>query len=133
MRIIVDVCVWIRALISDSFHGYLRTALAPHILLVSKDLLAELKSKARDPRFIGRFASLDEEKLLEYIENNSIKIDVPFTVKVCRDPNDDYLLALALAGEADILLTNDKDLLSMRCFGNTWIMNVAEFSLITNH
>jgi uncharacterized protein len=30
---------------------------------------------------------------------------------VVRDPRDDYLLALALAGRADAIVTGDKDLL----------------------
>jgi hypothetical protein len=33
---------------------------------------------------------------------------------VCRDPNDDYLLALAAAAAANVLVTRDEDLLVLR-------------------
>jgi len=36
--------------------------------------------------------------------------DVP---QVCRDPDDDYLIAFALACNADVLVTGDDDLLSI--------------------
>jgi predicted nucleic acid-binding protein len=42
-------------------------------------------------------------------------------------PVDDYLLALAVAGSADVLVTRDEDLLTLRKYGNTEIIYVAEF------
>jgi len=48
-------------------------------------------------------------------------------VKVCRDPNDDFLLALATVGQADVLVTRDEDLLTLRAHGRTEIIHVAEF------
>jgi putative PIN family toxin of toxin-antitoxin system len=35
-------------------------------------------------------------------------------LRVCRDPSDDAYLSLALAAQADVLLTGDHDLLSIR-------------------
>lgn len=48
-------------------------------------------------------------------------------VHVCRDPNDDFLLALAAAAQADVLVTRDEDLLALRSYGHTEIIHVAEF------
>jgi predicted nucleic acid-binding protein len=48
-------------------------------------------------------------------------------VKVCRDPDDDFLLALAVAGQAEVLVTRDEDLLALRTQGRTEIIHVAEF------
>ena len=47
-------------------------------------------------------------------------------VTVCRDPNDDFLLALATAGQADVLVTRDEDLLTLRSYGQTEVIHVAE-------
>ena len=45
-------------------------------------------------------------------------------IDLCRDPMDNFLLALAQAGEADFLVTGDKaDLLSMQQHGRTRIIN----------
>jgi len=46
---------------------------------------------------------------------------------VCRDPSDDYLLALAVESQADALVTRDEDLLLLRRHGRTEIIHVAAF------
>jgi predicted nucleic acid-binding protein len=50
------------------------------------------------------------------------------SVTVCRDPHDNYLLALAAVGSADFLVTGDKrDLLSLGHYKGTRIMTVRDF------
>jgi len=46
---------------------------------------------------------------------------------VCRDPKDNFLLSLSLDGNADFLLTGDKDLLDLSKFGETYIVTIADF------
>ena len=45
----------------------------------------------------------------------------------CRDPNDDYVLALALAGSAEIILTEDQDLLVLDPWRGIRIMRLFQF------
>ena len=50
-------------------------------------------------------------------------------IDLCRDPMDNFLLALAEAGEADYLVTGDKaDLLCMRKHRMTRIVAVRQFA-----
>jgi predicted nucleic acid-binding protein len=52
-------------------------------------------------------------------------------VKVSNDPADDFLLAIASAGQADYLVTNDrKDLLSLKRYGNTRIVTLREMLVV---
>lgn len=44
------------------------------------------------------------------------KINLVSTVSICRDPKDNYLLALAKDAHADYLITGDKDLLVINKF-----------------
>jgi len=46
---------------------------------------------------------------------------------ICRDPSDDYLLALAKSAIADLLVTRDEDLLVLKKHGKTEIVHIAEF------
>lgn len=46
----------------------------------------------------------------------------------CRDPDDSYLLAMARDGDADFLVTNDKDLLCLSPFGKCEIVTPEEFA-----
>lgn len=54
-------------------------------------------------------------------------IEVTDSVNICRDPNDDFLLALAKTGKADYLLTGDKDLLELKNIGKTKIITISDF------
>ncbi len=51
------------------------------------------------------------------------KLDAP----ICRDSNDDNVLACSLAAETDYLVTGDADLLDLRPFRNTLIISPRDF------
>ena len=48
-------------------------------------------------------------------------------VKFCRDPKDDHLLALAIDGHAEYLITGDNDLLVVGSFHAVRILSPADF------
>jgi putative PIN family toxin of toxin-antitoxin system len=48
-------------------------------------------------------------------------------VSLCSDPQDNHLLALALDGKAQYLITGDKDLLVLGAFRDTLIVTPAGF------
>jgi putative PIN family toxin of toxin-antitoxin system len=50
-----------------------------------------------------------------------------FETPICRDSNDDKVLACSLAAEADYLVTGDADLLDLRSFQNTLIISPRDF------
>ena len=54
-------------------------------------------------------------------------IEVEGSVSVCRNTEDDFLLALAKDGKADYLITGDRDLLILEKFGKTKIKTFVVF------
>jgi len=46
--------------------------------------------------------------------------------QVCRDPDDDNILAAALGGNCDCIITGDKDLLTLKSFAGITIVDPAE-------
>lgn len=60
-------------------------------------------------------------------------IKVESIVTICRDPKDNFLLALAKDGKAGYLLTGDKDLLDLIKFGKTKIKTITAFIDETKH
>jgi uncharacterized protein len=54
-------------------------------------------------------------------------VEVKENVTICRDPKDNFLLALAQTSKATHLITGDKDLLSLKSFGKTKILTIAAF------
>jgi predicted nucleic acid-binding protein len=54
-------------------------------------------------------------------------IPVKTIVTQCRDPKDNFLLELAIDGNAHFLLTGDNDLLDIKQIGKTSIIKVQDF------
>lgn len=66
-------------------------------------------------------------KLILDILPNAEMIDVTQVAQVSRDPNDDMFIALAVAGNASCIVTEDKDLLVLNPFGSLQILNTESF------
>ena len=48
---------------------------------------------------------------------------VALTKRICRDPDDDIVLATAVAGRVDLVITGDDDLLVLKTFGGIRIFS----------
>jgi len=87
-------------------------ALVNGILVHSKETFTEFSEVFTRPKF-DKYISLDERlAAISQMELMSQLIDVNVPVIACRDPKDDKFLALALAIDADCIITGDEDLLS---------------------
>jgi uncharacterized protein len=127
-RIIIDTNLWISFLITKDYtklDEILFTKKA--ILIFSQELLDEFLEVTKRPKFRRFFSTEDIETLLETIEEYAIFIEVKSIVKICRDPKDNFLLALAKDGKATILLSGDKDLVTLGKFGKTNILTMSDF------
>ena len=49
---------------------------------------------------------------------------------ICRDANDDYVLACAAEAKADFLVTGDDDLLTLVSYGKTKIIRPRDFEIL---
>lgn len=88
-------------------------------LLTSEPLLAELADVLLRDKFAGvmRQAGLAGSQLVEDIVRIAYIVEPASLPRpVCRDPEDDVVLATALAGRADIIVSGDKDLLVLGSF-----------------
>jgi len=81
------------------------------------------------PKFYRFFNEEHIQLALEIIEMNGLFVSTNSLVNDCRDAKDNYLLSLAIDGNAGYLLTGDKDLLVLNKIGNTYIKTISEFSV----
>lgn len=51
----------------------------------------------------------------------------PISPPACRDPDDDVVLATAAAGDADVIVTGDEDLLVLKRHGRIRILSPRQF------
>lgn len=67
-----------------------------------------------------------EEALRRMLER-SIRVVIHGTVHLCRDPSDDKFLECAERVPADLIITGDKDLLTLKSHQSTRIITPAEY------
>lgn len=86
-------------------------------LFVSKDTLAEVRDVVLRPNILARLPDADASQIEAFIEDIS-KIStliraVPKIFQFRRDPKDEIIINLAVASEADYVVSRDKDLLDL--------------------
>lgn len=121
MRILIDTNLWISALLSRTTRERVALLIAHSdiILLGSENLMAEIMEVVHRPKIARYLSDAIAAQFLQVLLNRLDLVQVVSKVKVCRDPDDDYLLAICQDAQADFLLTGDKDLLDLGIFGQT--------------
>lgn len=65
---------------------------------------------------------------LEIMLENAIRVNISGSLSgICRDPNDDFILECATLGHADLIITGDKDLLTLATFESTRILTSRQY------
>jgi uncharacterized protein len=116
-RVVADANVLISAAIARSPNAssvlILEAALDGRLdLVTSPQLLGEIANVLKRPR-LRKYLSTDEALrfVADLAAQTILLTDPPGPpAAVCRDPNDDYLVALATARHADAIVTGDPDL-----------------------
>ena len=117
LRVVADANVLISAALARSPNApsvlILEAALDGRLdLVTSPQLLGEITSVLKRPR-LRKYLSTDEALrfVADLAAQTILLTDPPGPpAAVCRDPNDDYLVALATARHADAIVTGDPDL-----------------------
>lgn len=131
MRLVIDTNILISALLSPLSPPAQLLILwrqGRFVLLTANEQLDELRRVTRYPKNRDRLPQALAGKFINELRGLAVVIDNLPTVRVSRDPDDDYLLSLAERGSADMLLTGDKhDLLSLGRHAGTRITAVRNF------
>lgn len=131
MRAVIDTNVLLSGLFwRGTPHELLEQVRSGELTLVSSPaLLAELADVIGRAKFdsilvrsnTSRSHMLDEvRRLVDVVE------PPPLPEPVCRDPDDDHVLALAVAAQANLIVSGDDDLLSLKQYRGIPILTPAE-------
>ena len=98
-------------------------------VLSSHEISYELISVLSRPKFAKSISQEQITAIVQLITDRGEEVVVSYVEPICRDPKDDFLLALASSGNADYLITGDDDLLVLGELNSVKIQNPA--SLVT--
>ena len=131
MRVVIDTNVLIagllwhgspHALLTQVRSGALGLVSSPALLVELADVLSRTKFDA-----VLRRTSTSRERLLAEVRQLTQVLDPPpLAQPVCRDPDDDKVLALALAARVELIVSGDRDLLVLQQFEGMPIVDPAQ-------
>jgi uncharacterized protein len=125
VRVVFDTNVLYSALAAKGFsEEVVDEAVAECDLVWSDPLKQELESLLTRRHKIGpatRIALEAYVDLCEFVEPE------PLDERVCRDKDDDVVLATALAGKADVIVTGNEDSLVLKKFPGIEILSPRQF------
>ena len=126
MRVVLDTNVLVSAL---HFGGRPRRLLddvlrGDHTLIIGPAILGELEAVLVETCGWTSDRAAVVRAELEAIAEVVRPVEVP---RVCRDPDDDLILAIAVSGTADALVTGDADLLALAVCGGVSIISIVGF------
>jgi len=126
MRLVLDTNVLIAAFISHGVcNELLEHCVLNHEVVLSKFILDELKEKLTD-KF--KFTTREATGVVRLLRSRCSLVGTPrLPSPVSRDPDDDNIIATAIAGTCRCLVTGDKDLLDLEHVGDIVIVSPSQF------
>jgi putative PIN family toxin of toxin-antitoxin system len=126
MNVIIDANVAIAAAASRGLcEAVMELCLEHHRLILSEGILADVEDKLR--RKIKVAPAVIEEFVKVLRHNADILEPVDVESAVCRDPDDLVVLGLVVPGQAQVIVTGDKDLLVIKAYRGARIMTPRGF------
>ena len=125
MRVVFDTNVLYSAFAAKGFcEEVLDEAAGDCVTIWSNPLKQELELLLARRHKIGpatKAALAAYADLCEFVE------PLPLPARVCRDKDDDIVLATAVAGKANVIVTGDDDLLALKKFRDIRVLSPRQF------
>ena len=98
------------------------------VLVTAPELLDELDRVLGYPRLQRYYSEHQRKRFVALVLALSEIVELPEAIpRICRDPEDDMFIACAVAGDADVIVSGDRDLLDLERVGDIPILTAAAF------
>lgn len=126
MKIVFDTNVWIASFIARGVcTDLVEHSVRNHTILTSDFILSEIQTVLKK-KF--KYSNAVIHRTIQFIESNSqVVIIEALEHQVCRDPDDDYILATGKNGNADCIISGDQDLIILKKFEQIPILSPKDF------
>jgi len=97
------------------------------VILYSEATLLELNQVLNRKKFIKYFTVEEKQEFIVKLIESAELVVVEESIDICRDPKDNKFLELAVSGEADFIISGDRNLLVLNPFRNIEIITANDF------
>ena len=98
------------------------------IMITAPELLVELDRVLTYPKLQRYYSTEERSRFVALVMALSEAVDLPETIpRICRDPDDDQLIACAVIGRADVIVSGDDDLLALKRVGDILVLSATQF------
>lgn len=134
LRVVLDTNVFVSSLLSKG--GPPAQVLDAwrerrYLLVVSPALIAEIQAVLREPRLRHKYPLTEEDSqaLVALLEQEALLVPgaADATGAIPEDPKDEMVLACALDGQADLIVSGDRHLLRLGAYRGIPILTVRAF------
>jgi len=102
-------------------------ALIDGLVFRSDETFAEFATRLVRPKFDKYLLPSEKVLVISRFKTYSILLNPEITIKVCRDPDDDKFLSLAVAAGAQCIVTGDDKLRELHPFRGIRILSPTDF------
>jgi uncharacterized protein len=127
VRAVIDTNLWISSLFGKKIADLLDLIQSGKVeVLTDERQIAEIEDVLSRPK-IKKLVGTERLAVMRRFLHRKAKLVKPKRrIQACRDPNDDYLLEIAVEGKAVVLVTGDADLLTLDPFRSVRIVSYRE-------
>jgi len=133
LKTVIDTNLFVSSIINKSgIPAKLLQAWQDHdfLLIISDQMLEEMRRVLQYPHIKNKYNLKDDDiaKVIDTIERFAVVLhDVEGVDVISEDPDDNKVLACAIAAEADFIISGDKHLLKLGKFEDIPIMTAKDF------
>ena len=132
MKIVIDTNIWISYLIGKTLSELNGIIENPKIeIIVTDELISEIAETFERKHLVKYFKNDKFTDFWNYLNKISLDMKIDNLPDICRDVDDNYILALADQTNCDFIITGDKDLLVLEQYKGVKILRFRDF--MTGH
>ncbi len=126
MRLVLDTNVLIAAFISHgACNELLEHCVLNHDVVLSEFILNEVQEKLTG-KF--KFTAREADAAVHLVKSRTRIVPIsPLAETVCRDSDDDAIIATAIAGQCACIITGDRDLLDLETVNGIHVISPSSF------
>ena len=128
-NIVLDTNTLLSAALSDKSitHAAYKKARTNFQIVLSYKVWNELLTVFSRPKFDKYLDEIEKQIFITALHQNAIFIEPTETITDCRDPKDNKFLELAVASDAQFIITGDDDLLVLNPYRGITILKSGDF------